>query len=94
MRRITWGFLMGMLITITGCEQSYLYPSPFHEGIRYYCTTVFGAEHSLNKSWRQSLAEVLTISENQVTVFFNNDRSYSFPLNNDIQLPPGTYRCR
>jgi len=93
MIRLLLGGFFIFLFTSCSSEPRYLYPSELSQQIRYICTTVFEPKHSENQLWKKSLPDIVTITSDEVTVYFMNHRSYSFPKESGLLIPSGSYHC-
>ena len=86
---IGFALLMGC-----GSEPKYLYPTDLQRQVQYLCTLIYEKQYSSNKQWNQSLPGIIKVTPGFVTVFFENQESYSIPNDSSYRVPVGAYRCR
>ena len=79
------------------CESSsnnkFLYPSNTEAEVRLICSQAYFGPDARHQSWEKSAVSWLFISEEQIKVYFKNDRTRILPISLIQTLKPGKYPC-
>ena len=86
------GFLaLGCLATNSN---TILYPGKKKVEIRLICDKAYAGSEARHQAWEKSPVRWLFITNDQVVVYFENDRTRLLPKESDWKLAPGKYHCR
>ncbi|MEC8479555.1 MAG: hypothetical protein VXZ12_13535 [SAR324 cluster bacterium] len=91
------GFQILFIFFLQACQSnsnpSLLYPSNQQVQLRLICSQAYSGDEARHQVWEKSQVRWLFITEDKVTVYFENDRTRLMPRKPGWTLPPGKYRC-
>ena len=84
------------ILILFGCvnpSRKFLYPAEKEAEIRLICSLAYSGAEARHQTWEKKKALWLFISTDQVTIYFENDRTRAIPLNPEWSLASGKYPC-
>ncbi|MGB1856259.1 MAG: hypothetical protein ACPHS0_07485 [bacterium] len=94
---IFFGFKILFLFFLQACQSnsnpSLLYPSNQQVQLRLICSQAYSGDEARHQVWEKSQVRWLFVTEDKVTVYFENDRTRMMTRKPGWTLPPGKYRC-